>query len=157
MIRVFLSQQTSQRGTFPTCRHSLLHRSLPEAVPSWCCFLFVCFWFFRSTRLCGDLSCSFGCVRELLPISSWFSVRIVHVQVSFDVFVGEVNSTSSCSILLVLCKPSAHVLKATSFSCDLHKISVHLHEFSLCCSPLGHHSQPLAEPQHQSPGLLCVD
>ena len=37
----------------------------------------------------GDLSCSFGSIGDLLPISSWFSVRIIpHVDVFLMCFVG---------------------------------------------------------------------
>ena len=41
------------------------------------------------TWLRGDLSCSFGYIGDLLPISSWFSVRIIpHVDVFLMRFVG---------------------------------------------------------------------
>ena len=50
---------------------------------------FFFFFFFRSTWLCRDLSCSFGCIRDLLPAFSWFSVRIVpHVDVLLCVCGG---------------------------------------------------------------------
>ena len=43
-----------------------------------------------SIWLYGDLSCSFGCRRDPLPVSSWFSMRIIpHVDVFFDAFVRE--------------------------------------------------------------------
>ena len=44
-----------------------------------------------SICLYGDLSCSFGCRRDFLPVSSWFSIRVIpHVDVFFfNVFVRE--------------------------------------------------------------------
>ena len=51
-----------------------------------------------SIWLYGDLSCSFGCRRDLLPVSSWFSMRIIpHVDVFFDVFV---RGDELCLLLL---------------------------------------------------------
>lgn len=57
-------------------RPSPPYRAFPGLqVPTQCFFL-------CPTWLHGDLSCSFGCIRVFLPISSWFSVRIVpHISV----------------------------------------------------------------------------
>ena len=50
-------------------------------------------------QLYGDLFCSFGCVRGLLPA---FYVNFSACRCIFDVFVWNVNSTSSYSAILIL-------------------------------------------------------
>ena len=50
---------------------------------------FFFFFFLNPTQLCGDLSCSFVCIRDLLPVSGLFSMRIVlHVDVIFGIWRG---------------------------------------------------------------------
>ena len=54
------------------------------------------------TWLRGDLSRSFGYIGDLLPISSWFSVRIIpHVDVFLMYLWDEVSSTSFYSPILI--------------------------------------------------------
>ena len=68
------------------------HRSHPDA--------FFFFFFFCPTQSHEDLSCSFGYIRDPLPVSSWFSVRTVP-QVDVFLMWGEVSSTSSFSTILI--------------------------------------------------------
>ena len=45
-------------------------------------------YFFCPMQLHRDLLCSSGCERDLLPVSSWFLVRIFPRRCIFDLFVG---------------------------------------------------------------------
>ena len=59
---------------------------------------------FYPTQLHGDPSCGFGFIEYLLPVFSWFSVRIApHIGVFFFyVFLGKgVSSTSSYSTIFL--------------------------------------------------------
>lgn len=45
--------------------------------------------FFCPAQLHGNLSCCFGCIRDLVSAFSWFSVKFVlHVDIFFYVFAG---------------------------------------------------------------------
>ena len=57
-----------------------------------------------SICLYGDLSCSFGCRRDFLPVSSWFSIRVIpHVDVFFFLMYlwEKMSSASSYSAILI--------------------------------------------------------
>ena len=64
--------------------------------------------FFCPIQLYGGISCSFVCITDILPISSWFSVRIVShktLQMWFWCVWGrgrKVSSTLSYSAILIL-------------------------------------------------------
>lgn len=58
------------------------HQSHPDA------FFFALFW---------DLSCTYVYIRDLLPVSSWFSVRIVPYLDVFFMCLWREGNTSSCS------------------------------------------------------------
>ena len=53
------------------------------------------------TRLCGVLSCSFGCVASLLPVSSQVNMRIVPNIDVFYVCFGGLSSMSSYPDFLI--------------------------------------------------------
>ena len=91
---IFLANKGGSAG-FALCGPFLLHRSLPwKPVLPW-------FLFSHPTWLCGDPSCSFGCIRDLLPVSSWFSVKKVpHVDVFLMCLWRMVSFTSSYSTIL---------------------------------------------------------
>ena len=60
------------------------------------------FFFSCPTYLHGGLSCSFGCIGDLLPISHWFSVSIVpHVDVFSMCLLGEMSFKSSYSAIVI--------------------------------------------------------
>lgn len=54
---------------------------------------------FFPTWLCRDLSCSFGCIEDFLPVPSWFSVAVVP-HVFLMCLWGEGSSTSFYSTTL---------------------------------------------------------
>ena len=59
-------------------------------------------FFFPHTQLCGNVSWCFGCTRDLLPIFSWFPMRIVpHVDMFLIRLWRQVSSISSYSTILI--------------------------------------------------------
>lgn len=67
-----------EQGTFSLSAPSEGYQSHPNAV------FFFLFFFFHTSWLCGDLSCSFGYIRDFLPVFR----ELFHMQMCFVVFVG---------------------------------------------------------------------
>ena len=80
-------------------KHFLFLSFLPGALvlSRWLFFIVVVL-----TQLHRDLSYSFGCIRDLLTVFSWFSVRIVpHVDIFLMCLSGEMSSVSFYSTILI--------------------------------------------------------
>ena len=98
----YLSQQASHkvRGLPQpracSCAYSLLYRFLLGVLdPSLCLFCCFCTW------LHGALSCSFGYIKDLFPVFSWFSENCSASRCIFDVFVerGELHILLLCNFV----------------------------------------------------------